>query len=530
MRAKVRHEHLSMSAKPGTSIAPADVSKLTGGRLLARNTLWTVVGEIAPLAVGLVTIPIFVRELGVDRYGVLTLSYLVVGYLGLFDLGLGLAATQQISDALAEGQTDRIPAIFWTSMIIMFGLGIGAAAIITGMSHWLIYTILKIPTSMRTESVGVFLVLGTALPFVLSGSCLTGTLASLQRFDLTTAIGATTGIYSFIASLVVLIFTHNLVWIVAILVAGRSVAWVVGLILCVRLIPGLATNIRPCRKSLGPLLSFGGWITVSGITGPLMVYLDRFVIGSMLSIAAVSYYSVPYQIVTKLLILPYAMGGVLFPAFSATARRDSPRAVILFGRASRYAFLMLFPGVLVLFVFSHEVLALFFGVNFAEHGSAVMRLLLIGASINGLAVPPYNLLRGANRPDLTAKFHVAEAPIYLLLLFLLLPRYGVAGAALAWTLRVIVDAAALFIATGLLLPATKTGIVRIVCVAAIASSVVACSAMLSGLGGRTIYTTVALAIYLVVGWYRLLDSAERVMIRHKLVAFRFKDLVADQAA
>ena len=98
-------------------IAPASTPNLTGGRLLARNTLLSIAGEAAPLALGLIAIPILVRELGVDRYGILTLSYLVVGYLSLFDLGLGRAATQQISDAIGAGERDRIPAIFWTSMI-----------------------------------------------------------------------------------------------------------------------------------------------------------------------------------------------------------------------------------------------------------------------------------------------------------------------------------------------------------------------------------------------------------------------------
>ena len=186
--------------------------------------------------------------------------------------------------------------------------------------------------------------------------------------------------------------------------------------------------------------------------------------------------------------------------------------------------LALFPGVLVLFLFSREILTLFFGANFAGHGSAVMRWLLIGVLMNGLADIPYGLMQAANRPDLTAKFHVAEAPIYFLALFLLLPRFGVAGAALAWTLRVTIDAAVLFTAAAILLPATKTVIARIACLAAIASAVVACGAMLPGLDGRVIYTAVALAIYAVVGWYRLLDTAERAMMMQKLTGLKFKDL------
>ncbi|MGA2411729.1 MAG: oligosaccharide flippase family protein, partial [Candidatus Binataceae bacterium] len=282
-----------MSVEPKTSVAPAGASNLTGGWLLARNTLWSISGEVGPLALGLIAIPILVRELGVDRYGVLTLSYLVIGYLGLFDLGLGLAATQQISDALGAGDMDKIPSIFWTSIILIFLLGVCAAAIVAGASQWLVYDVLNIPAPIRGESLGVFLVLGASLPFVLSGSCSGGALAAYQRFDLITAVGTASGVYSFTAPLAVLMFTHNLVWIVATLVAGRLVAWAVGLMLCLRVIPGLAADVRPSRTVIRPLMSFGGWITVSGITSPLMVSFDRFVIGSMLSIAAVSYYTVP---------------------------------------------------------------------------------------------------------------------------------------------------------------------------------------------------------------------------------------------
>jgi O-antigen/teichoic acid export membrane protein len=508
----------------------SDPTNLTGGQLLARNTLLRIAGEGAPLALGLIAIPILVRELGVDRYGVLTLSYLVVGYLSLFDLGLGRAATQQISEAIGTGEMERIPAIFWTSTVLMFVLGICAAVLIAMTSHWLAYSVLNIPPPLRPESVGVFLVLGASLPFVLSGSSATGALASFQRFDLTTIIGTANGVYSFMAPLAILIFTRNLIWIVAVLVVGRLAAWAAGLALCICLVPGLTGNIRPSRDAIRPLLAFGGWITVSGITGPLMVYFDRFVIGSMLSIAEVSYYTVPYQIVNKLTMLPGAMAGVLFPAFSSTARIDPGRAAILFDRSSRYTLLALFPGVLLLFFFSREILTIFFGAVFARHASAVLRWLAIGILINGVAIIPYGFLQAANRPDLTAKFHVAEAPIYVIALFLLLPRFGVAGAAAAWTLRVTLDSTILYAASAIILPATRLIIGRIGSFTVIASVVVACGAMLPRFEYRALGASAAALIYGIVGWYRLLDATERSMLTQKLTVLRFKAPTPKEAA
>ena len=321
-----------MSVEPKTSIAPAGASNLTGGRLLARNTLLSIAGEAAPLALGLIAIPILVRELGVDRYGVLTLSYLVVGYLGLFDLGLGLAATQQISDALGAGDTDRIPAIFWTSMILMFALGICAAAIITGTSHWLVYSILNIPAPMRAESVGVFLVLGAVLPFVLSGSCSGGTLASFQRFDLMTAVGTATGVYSFTAPLAVLMFTHNLVWIVAILVVRQ-----IGGMGCephvVSAHSSRPRRERPALADSGPAADvlrrmdhrFRNHRTADGISGPICDRFNALDCGGFLLHGSVSNREQALDIAAR-------DGGRSFPsvfgdrADGFTSRRDPVRA------------------------------------------------------------------------------------------------------------------------------------------------------------------------------------------------------------
>jgi len=79
------------------------------------------------------------------------------------------------------------------------------------------------------------------------------------------------------------------------------------------------------------------------------------------------------------------------------------------------------------------------------------------------------------------------------------------------------------------LPATKAVIARIACFAAIASAVVAFGVMLPGLSGRVIYTAVALAIYAVVGWCRVLDPTDRAMLMQKLTRPRLKALAPGQA-
>src|SRR6266849_6884349 len=97
---------------------------LTSGRLLARNTVWNLVGSAAPMAVAVFCIPILIRGLGHERFGVLTLAWALIGYASLFDLGLGRALTQLASRKLGEGEEREIPSLAWTSLLLMLLLGL----------------------------------------------------------------------------------------------------------------------------------------------------------------------------------------------------------------------------------------------------------------------------------------------------------------------------------------------------------------------------------------------------------------------
>src|SRR6266571_2915663 len=124
---------------------------LTSGRLLARNAVWNLLGNGAPMIVAVACIPILIRGLGEARFGVLTLAWALIGYASLFDLGLGRALTQLVAKKLGAGEEGEISSVAWTSILLMMLLGcVGTAAILL-ISPWLAGRGLNVPAALQAE-------------------------------------------------------------------------------------------------------------------------------------------------------------------------------------------------------------------------------------------------------------------------------------------------------------------------------------------------------------------------------------------
>src|SRR5882672_938675 len=124
---------------------------LTSGRLLARNTVWNLLGYGAPVAVAVFCIPILIRGLGHERFGVLTLAWALIGYASLFDLGLGRALTQLVAKKLGAGEDSEVPMLVWTSSLLMLLLGVLGAGVVALLSPLLVHRVLNVPVALQRE-------------------------------------------------------------------------------------------------------------------------------------------------------------------------------------------------------------------------------------------------------------------------------------------------------------------------------------------------------------------------------------------
>lgn len=502
---------LESATIPENSMAPPG-QDLISGRSIMRNTVWSFVGTTLPAVVAIFSIPFLTRTLGAEQFGLLTLAWAIIGQLNLFDLGLGRALTKLVATRLGAQQIEEIPALFWASFLFTVALGALAALLVLIFSPLLVHKILKIPLVMQLEALRTFYLVAAAMPAMVTTISLRGFLEGCHRFDLLNKVRIPTSLFSYLAPLGVLPFSHRLVPVMIVLVVSRWLGIAAYFWACARVFPSLRHKRSPQGAPLREMFSFGGWMTVTNLVAPILVTFDRFVIAGMLSVTAVAYYATPFEAVTRLLILPGVIVSVLFPAFSALVVQGPHRTVILFERSLRYVFVTFFPLILLLVGFSREGLQLWLGGAYAENSTRVLQYLSIGVFFNSMGFIPAAQVQGSGRPDATAKLCLLELPVYLFTLWALVHHFGIVGAAIAWLLRAAIDSVLLLILTWHVLPAAESAVRRQIAMMLAAGGLLAIPIFWPGFWSRMAYVTIVAAISVAVGWLRLLTSQERRLV------------------
>lgn len=414
-------------------------SKLLSGRVLARNAVWNFTGLAAPMLVGLFAIPYLIDGMGKERFGLLAIIWMGVGYFSLFDMGLGRALTKLVAERLGRDHDADLPEIIWTALCLILGLGVLGMVVMFLLTEPLINHLLNVPPSLEAEGVTSFRLLAASIPIVIATSALVGILEAHQCFAKIAAVRIPLGVMTFLGPVISLQFSPSLIWATAVLIAARAVAFGFYFAQAAKANSALKRPMGIAKGHLLPLFSFGGWLTVTNIIGPLMVYFDRFLIGAIISMTAVAFYVTPYEVLSRLQTLPGSIMGVLFPAMTAIIAGERSRLAGLYGQVAEILLLVMLPIMSGVFLFAPEALELWLGAEFRVAATPVVHWLSAGWMINYLARPPFTVLQSTGRPDLIAKTHFLELLPYGAVLWVFTQQFGIAGTAAAWFLRVFVD-------------------------------------------------------------------------------------------
>lgn len=406
---------------------------------IKKNTLWNLFGSAAPMLVGIGAIPYIYNQIGIERIGILTIIWALIGYFSIFDFGLGRAITQRIASLSSLHDESKIiktatTGVLLTLIIGVFGGLVGLATIEVAGVSWI-----NSAKNLEQEIYASFFLACLAIPATTATAGLRGILEGEQRFKAINLLKVALGLSNFLSPIAsIALFGPRLDYIVGSLVLARYIIFVSHYLIVKNNIGNSCEKLD--IKESRQLFRFGGWMTLSNIISPLMVVADRFLISNVLGAAVVAYYTIPAEFMIRLLVLPAAITTTLFPVFTKDlSEKNHKNSFSLYKKSLKIIFLMMGAIVACIFIGADLGFRLWLGPEFAEKSTAVAIVLAVGILFNSLAQVPHAYIQASGDARSTALIHVFESVFYLPTLFVLMQMHGIVGAAFAWMLRALLD-------------------------------------------------------------------------------------------
>ncbi|MGF1530597.1 MAG: oligosaccharide flippase family protein [Puniceicoccaceae bacterium] len=404
------------------------------------STIWNLLGFLLPLVAAVLAFPLLLDRLGGERVGGLTIITLVVGFMGLFDFGLGKAQTWFLAKSLQQGYGDRLSGVFWAGVWSVLVLSILQGGLLYSFSRELalVWGGPKVEPGLLREFSRSLEWVALAVPAIMLSPILMGTLEAFDRFRRINLIRIPIGMCYFLAPAVVSVFSPRLDHAVISLVVVRALQCAGFFLSCTTLM----SRFWACRPDLGtvlPLFRFGTLSAISTVANNLVMHSDRLIIGRFLGLAIVPFYAIPAEVILRTTILAKSLVSVLFPRFSEQIGHDPTGAGALLLRGAR---ILTFALTVVLFGFvtgGPLFLTVWMGAEFAAEAVPVMDWLARGIFLISLSWLAVFFIEASGRPSWMAGVYLAQLPLYLAVVILTVESIGVAGVAALWTVRAGLD-------------------------------------------------------------------------------------------
>lgn len=406
---------------------------------IKRHAFYNLVGNALSFLVLLITVPLYLDLIGLERYGILSIIWLLLGYFGFFDFGIGRAVAHKIA-GLHKGDRERQEDVLWAGLTTSMPLALAGALILYFALQLVLDRWISMDASLHEESnAAVIWVALSLLPLVLA-SVFNGVLLGKQQFLVINVVDVATRLLLQLLPLAVALFVSpDLAGLAQAVFWARILSLAAWVLACIRIVPdGMVPRLK--THLVPGLWKYGGWITLSALVGPLLSGLERFFIGNLQGAAAVTLYAVPFSLIAPIVMLAGSLSMALFPRYSSMGREETRQ---LAQRAAGAVIVLITP-LMVLLAFSVQpFLAVWINPEFAQKSVGVPQILVVGFWANSLAKVFHTQLQGEGKPHVVAWVHMAELIPFLILLTVLTTQWGVPGAAMAWTIRTVMDMALL---------------------------------------------------------------------------------------
>ncbi len=196
-------------------------------------------------------------------------------------MGLGRATTNAVADLHSSGKREQIGLVVTFSLLLNFLVGIVGGALGWVITPWIVNTAFAVPEALRAEAVAMFSVLALSIPLITAAATLRGVLEGFQRFDYSNAVKSPALALMFLLPLMYKPFHLDLSQVVGLIVVSRFLAVLVFVWMVWKIDHKAFSIAVRVPGAMKQLLHYAGWVTVSNVFSPVLMYAERLLIAAM---------------------------------------------------------------------------------------------------------------------------------------------------------------------------------------------------------------------------------------------------------
>lgn len=402
------------------------------GRSSLRNALYGGAEYVAMPVTMLLATPFLLHRLGVASYGLWMLTTAAITSSGFISTGFGDAALKYAATYRGQSDRKRLQDTLRVSLTINLVLGSALALLMWCLAPAAVRQLLKVDQTFYGSALVVFRIAAVVLLIKSVESVFVGALRAFERYGPAVQINIASRILTILCACALVIAGRG---VVAILLATLVIAIVSALaqMIAVRVVAG-ALILYPSinQAAFAEVFNFGFFSWLQALAGCIFNYADRLLIGFMLGVSSVAYYSICVQAAQPIHGLIAAGLHFLFPHLSnrmstASSARDL-RPVIVRILAINVALAVALT--LPLAVFSKLVLRLWMGPAVSQQAWMVLSVVAVGYCLLAFNITGHYALLALGEVRLVSMLNVLGGVVMLAGVILLAPRMGVVGAAI----------------------------------------------------------------------------------------------------
>ncbi len=404
-----------------------------------KNSIYSMAAFGWPIIISFFVTPFIVHKLGQEYYGILALVASSIGFLSFTDFGMTPALVKYIVQYNVEKDYSALNRLFSTAQTFFIIVGVLSGILIAVFGWNFAPNMFKVsPGATRTlQVVFVLSAIGFLLQMIIQSLVVIP--GALQRFDLTSKVNIALATFSTVATIFVLTKGRGVIAISLIGLVLSAVAIVTYYFIARRLIPKLKIFRLAIYKDFTKrIFLFGGYASVAALATTILFELDKIIIGAQLGPSSVTYYVLPGNLAIKVHTAMLALLNVLFPlSAELIASGDIEKLKTIYVRATRAMMTVLILAVIPAILFASPFLYYWLGPDFAQKSSIVLQLLLVTYSLLALTIIPFGITYAMGKPKYAAIFSIMMGAINITMLYVLIPKYQINGAALAYLIAVV---------------------------------------------------------------------------------------------